>query len=183
MHISQIWCIATAVDEQLLNTPQFRNFLTENLLLIIKFKVKYFHGYMTTSKYSYLEYIASNKKSCSLSMLPCSSARTLLKVILATSQLLSMAIHCTLLTQPFLQCEVQSGYFKCACSFIDQRLLAPSQGIKTWQCQTTSCSVKQLVGMHCYQQIWITIIREQVLKYISVQYHRLTQRKEIRFIN
>ena len=138
---------------------------------------------MTTSKYSYLEYIASNKKSCSLSMLPCSSARTLLKVILATSQLLSMAIHCTLLTQPFLQCEVQSGYFKCACSFIDQRLLAPSQGIKTWQCQTTSCNVKQQVCTVISRYGLQLAIREQVLKYISVQCHRLTQRKEIRFIN
>ena len=30
-------------------------FSTENISMIIKFKVKHFHGYMTSLKYSYLE--------------------------------------------------------------------------------------------------------------------------------
>ena len=37
--------------------PGFGNFSTENISLIKKFKVKYFHGYMTSSKYFNLEYI------------------------------------------------------------------------------------------------------------------------------
>ena len=37
--------------------PYFRNYLAENISLLIKFNVKCLCGYMTSSKYFYLEYI------------------------------------------------------------------------------------------------------------------------------
>ena len=38
--------------------PLFRKHLMENTLLIMKFKVKYFHGYITSLKYFCLEHIS-----------------------------------------------------------------------------------------------------------------------------
>ena len=36
----------------------FRNYLIENISLIINFKIKYYHGYMTSLKYIYLKHIS-----------------------------------------------------------------------------------------------------------------------------
>ena len=53
------------------------------------------------------------------------------------------ATYIILLTLPFMQCEVQSGYSEHTCSFIHQRLLAPARkrAANVRQvCFATSCS-------------------------------------------
>ena len=133
---------------------------------------------MTTSKYSYLEYISLAIKSHAHQLcypVQVDSPKSYISYYLAVS------IHRTLLTQPFLQCEVQSGYFECAYSFIDYQHLC--RELRPGNVRQTSCSVKQQACTVISRYAWITIIQEQVLKYISVQHHRLTQTKEIHFIN
>ena len=47
--------------------PYFENFSTENISLIIKFKVNYFRGYITSSKYFYLEHVVETM-TCTVHM-------------------------------------------------------------------------------------------------------------------
>ena len=73
---------------------------------------------MTSSKYFYLDHI-------------------LLAIIHTTAVELSITVKttvlltATMLTLPFMQCEVQSGYSEHACLFIDQKLLAPVRSAET----------------------------------------------------
>ena len=78
-----------------------------------KFKVKYYHGYMTSSKYFYLEHILLAIIHTTMHHL---QSMMLLTNIITTPY--HYYTYMTLLTLPFVQSRMQCGYFECASSII-----------------------------------------------------------------
>ena len=102
---------------------------TENISLIIKFKAKYIHRYMTASKYFYLEHISLEIIHDHSIMMEQLTMANHIIIIIGTTLWLLHTIYC--ITQnfalygiilTFMQCKVQSSYSEHAHSFIYQHL-------------------------------------------------------------
>ena len=110
--------------------------------------VKYYHGYMTSLKYFYIEHILvaiihTTTVECLITV------KTTILLIATTTQLLHTI--CNLVDPAFVQCEVQPGYSEhmhAHLSIRDSEIIS-TFAVTTWEHQT-SLLQQQLAITYCY---------------------------------